>query len=74
METKKQFKNLDEVYNSTGYFWKYGRYVNYYKIDFTSKEPRLLYKPEGEYWEIIATGLRQINKMMKLYNLEVEID
>ena len=73
MKTKKQFKNLEEIYNTKNYFWKYGRYVDYYKLIFISSKPQLIYKIDKENnWEVLATGLKQINKIMKLHNLEVE--
>ena len=75
MKTKNQFKNLEELYNSKNYFYKFGSYVNYYMIDYSSSKPRLIYKPDDtkNEWEVIAIGLKQINKMMKLHNIEVEI-
>lgn len=74
MKTKNKFDNLEEIYNCKNYFWKYGRYANYYKIIYTQNKPQLIYKPTDESeWEIIATGLKAINKMMKLHNIEVEI-
>lgn len=73
METKKQFKSLEEIYNSKNYFWQYGRYLNYYKLIFISSKPQLVYKStDNSNWEVIATGLKQINKMMLIHNLEVE--
>lgn len=74
MQTVTHFKNENEIYNTKNAFWQYGRYLNYYRLIFISSKPQLVYKPtESNNWEVIATGLRQINKMMKLHNLEIEI-
>ena len=65
---KKQFKTLNDLYNTNSYFWRFGRYEIYIKIIKSENKPYLLNENTNEK----IKGLKNINKYMKLNNLEVE--
>lgn len=67
---KKQFNNMEELYNTSGYFWKFGRYAEQIKIIKTENKPYLINTNTNE----IIKGLANINKYMKLNELEVEVE
>ncbi len=75
IKTKKTFKSLNDIYNSKNYFWKHERYIDCYRLIFTQNKPQLvLYNDiDKNDCKVIATGLKEINKTMKLLDLEVEI-
>lgn len=65
---KKQFKTLNDLYNTNSYFWRFGRYEMHIKIIKSENKPYLLNENTNEK----IKGLKNINKYMKLNNLEVE--
>ena len=66
---KNEFKNLNELYNCTGYFYKYKRYLDYIKLIKGNFKPYILNQITGQ--EI--HGLEKINKYLRIENIEYEI-
>lgn len=66
---KKQFLNLNELYNCKGYFWKFGIYQENIKLIYGSKKPYLYNSNTKE----IIKGLNNINRYLKVNEIEIEI-
>lgn len=65
---KKQFKNLNELYNFSGYFWNYGICLLHLRVVKTNKKPYLYNNTTKEK----ITGLANINRYLKINDLEIE--
>ena len=64
-----KFKNTNDIYENINYFWQYGRYQQQYQINKTGKKV-VLYNNNTN--EILAIGIKNINKYMQINNLKVE--
>lgn len=69
IKTKNKFKDQEELLSTFGYFWKWERYQNQYKLDKSSKIVKLI---NTNINKVVAKGLKGINRFMQLENLGVE--
>ena len=66
---KKQFKDLEELYNCMGYFWKFGRYQEHLKLIKGDCKPYLHNNNTDED----IKGLKNINRYLEINEIEIEI-
>lgn len=71
---KKAFKNDEDMFDSRGkgQFYRWGRYADWLDMRYPDNKIKKMYlvsRASGEE-QVVAVGVQQINKYMKMYELE----